>query len=300
MKNKVPDSTRRKFISDISKVTAAGIFLASPLTSFASSKNWTVGEVMDLFINETTRTAFPQTVDTLKSGNRDIVITGIVTAMFATIPVIRQAIALGANFIIAHEPTFYNHLDRTDWLESNETYQYKKKLLADSNIAIWRNHDYIHSHRPDGVYAGTLAQLGWATFALPAQPWNVEIPPVTLSTLISHVKEKLGIKTLRYIGETSQLCKKVLLMPGAAGGERQIRSISDTQPDVAIVGEVQEWETAEYIRDARASGKNISLLVLGHIDSENGGSAYMKDWLNKNVPGIQATHLNSINPFTFG
>ena len=89
-------------------------------------------------------------------------------------------------------------------------------------------------------------------------------------------------------------------MPGAAGGERQIRSISDTQPDVAIVGEVQEWETAEYIRDARASGKNISLIVLGHIDSENGGSAYMKEWINKNVAGIQVTHINSNNPFTFG
>jgi putative NIF3 family GTP cyclohydrolase 1 type 2 len=145
-----------------------------------------------------------------------------------------------------------------------------------------------------------LAQLGWSSFAQPAQPWNVELSSTTLSALITHVKEKLGIKTLRYIGDGNQICKKILLMPGAPGGERQIRSISDTQPDVAIVGEVQEWETAEYVRDARASGKNISLIVLGHIESENGGSAYMKEWLNKNVSGLQVTHINSNNPFTFG
>jgi putative NIF3 family GTP cyclohydrolase 1 type 2 len=300
MKNNVHDSTRRKFITDVSKVTAAGILLTSPLVSLGQSRTWTVGEIIDLFINETTRSPFPQTVDTLKSGKRDIVVKGIATAMFATIPVIRQAITLRANFIIAHEPTFYNHQDRTDWLETNETYQYKKKLLEDNNIAVWRNHDYIHSHRPDGVYTGILDQLAWSGFAQPAQPWNVELPAMPLSALINYVKEKLAIKTLRYIGDGNQVCKKILLMPGAAGGERQIRSISDLQPDVAIVGEVQEWETAEYVRDARASGKNISLIVLGHIESENGGSAYMKEWLHKNITGIQVAHINSNNPFTFG
>jgi putative NIF3 family GTP cyclohydrolase 1 type 2 len=50
---------------------------------------------------------FEQTVDTLKSGNRDIIVTGVVATMFATIEVIRKAIAMKANFIIAHEPTFY-------------------------------------------------------------------------------------------------------------------------------------------------------------------------------------------------
>jgi putative NIF3 family GTP cyclohydrolase 1 type 2 len=62
---------------------------------------------------------------------------------------------------------------------------------------------------------------------------------------------------------------------------------------------LQEWETAEYIRDARASGKKISLIVLGHTASEDAGSQYMVEWLNKNVPGIKATHIFSGNPFQF-
>ena len=34
----------------------------------------------------------------------------------ASYAVIEQAITKGANFIIVHEPTFYNHRDETAWL----------------------------------------------------------------------------------------------------------------------------------------------------------------------------------------
>jgi len=292
-------TTRRQFITEIAKVTAAGVILAGPITAFGNSKAWTVGEIMDLFIRETTDTPFAQTVDTLKAGDRSTVVKGIVTTMFATIPIIRKTIELGANFIIAHEPTFYSHTDKTDWLENDETYKYKRKLLQDHNIAIWRNHDYMHSHKPDGVFEGVLTKLGWTKFAQPSSPWNLEIPAVTLSELISTLKQKLSIKTLRYIGDEKQLCKKVLMMPGAPGGERQIKAISELKPDVAILGELDEWETAEYIRDTQASGRNVSLILLGHIGSEDAGSEYMLKWLNEKVPGIKVNYLDSTSPFAY-
>ena len=120
-----------------------------------------------------------------------------------------------------------------------------------------------------------------------------------LGDLINNIKNKLGIKMLRYIGDTDQACKKILLMPGAAGGQRQISGIGQYNPDVAIGGELSEWETAEYVRDARASGKKTALIVLGHTDSEDAGSIYMKEWLNKNIPELKVTHIHSGNPFSF-
>ncbi|HKO78827.1 MAG TPA: Nif3-like dinuclear metal center hexameric protein, partial [Chitinophagaceae bacterium] len=108
-----------------------------------------------------------------------------------------------------------------------------------------------------------------------------------------------GIDTLRYIGNPEQTCKKVLLMPGAAGGRRQIESISKQQPDVLICGEIQEWETAEYVRDARTKGQQLSLIVLGHIASEEPGSAYMAEWLRKKIPGINVTHIPAGNSLAF-
>ena len=130
---------RRKFIVQIAAAAGAAVVLASPLAGLGAGfipvqERVTVGQIMDMFIKEAPGAPFSSTVDTLKSGSRDVVVTGIVTSMFATVEVIRKAIALNANFIIAHEPTFYNHTDETDWLEKDNVYRYKADLLKKHNI----------------------------------------------------------------------------------------------------------------------------------------------------------------------
>lgn len=291
---------RRKFLYNSVAISAGALLASSPLKSYSSEhKKWTVGAIIDLFLKEVNGAPFPQTVDTLKSGSLDNEVTGIVTTMFATISVIRKAIEAKANFIIAHEPTFYNHLDATDWLKDDKVYQYKAALLKDNNITVWRNHDYIHTHKPDGVMEGVIERLGWKQH-LKSEDSLFEIPETTLSNLITECKKKLGISNVRYIGERSEKCKKVLLMPGAAGGRSQILNTSRQNPDVILVGELSEWETAEYVRDARAAGNKLSLIILGHADSEEPGSKYMADWLKKNVAGINVIEVPAGNPLKFG
>ncbi len=295
---------RRKFIFNLSKVAAAATFLATPLAGSATSffevkEDVTVGQIIDKFISQIPGAPFPKTVDTLKSGSLDIKVTGIVTTMFATIDVIKQAITLNANFIIAHEPTFYNHADETDWLANDDVYQYKAQLLKDHNIAVWRNHDYIHSVTPDGVGLGVLTQLNWGAYYRPDLGNILMLPKTSLSDLIIYLKTKLSISKARYIGDLTQSCEKVLFIPGAAGGRTQINEASQIKPDVLIVGEIQEWETAEYVRDAQAKGKKLSLIVLGHIASEEPGSEFMAGWLKKNFPAIKSTHVSSKNSLSF-
>lgn len=290
---------RRKFLYNSVSAAAGTIILPSILTAAVPHKKWTVGEVIDLFLKEVDGAPFPQTVDTLKSGSRDNEVTGIVTTMFATVPVIRKAIEAKANFIIAHEPTFYNHQDSTDWLLDDKVYRFKAKLLKDNNITVWRNHDYIHSHNPDGVMDGVIERLGWQQYFKKDERY-FEVPERSLSDLISECKEKLGISNVRYIGEAKEKVKKILLMPGAAGGRSQISFTSRVKPDVLLVGELSEWETAEYVRDARAAGNKLSLIVLGHADSEEPGSRYMAAWLKKNIPGLKVVEIPAGNPFTFG
>lgn len=294
---------RRKFICSLAKGVGATLLLSQPITAMAlssrTSKAWTVGAIMDLFISQVPGAPFANTVDTLKSGSRDIVVTGVVTTMFATIEVIKKAIDAGANFIIAHEPSYYNHQDQTDWLQQDDVYRYKRDLLQKHNIAIWRNHDYVHAYVPDGVQTGLLQQLGWQSYQDKMFKNLILIPAISLQYLIQHVKKSLGIRTLRYIGDLKQSCKKIVLMPGASGGRRHIETISKEQPDVLIVGEIQEWETAEYIRDARSKGKKISLIILGHCDSEEPGSAFMAKWLEQHIKDLQVNHIPSHNPLSF-
>ncbi|PWK77939.1 putative NIF3 family GTP cyclohydrolase 1 type 2 [Mucilaginibacter oryzae] len=295
---------RRKFIAQLSTLAGTAALLSGPLTGNAASiikqaENITVGQIIDLFMKQVPGAPLPNTVDTLKAGNRDIVVTGIVTTMFANISVIEKAISLGANFIIAHEPTFYNHADETAWLANDDVYQYKKQLLDKHNIAVWRNHDTIHSLKPDGVGLGFLKQLDWVSYYKPETGNLLTLPPTSLGNLIDTLKKKLKIEKVRYIGNIAQSCQKVLLLPGAAGGKRQITEMSTKKPDVLICGEISEWETAEYVRDAQAKGDKLSLIVLGHIASEEPGSEFMIGWLKQHVPGVKATHIHPGNSLQF-
>ncbi|QJD95587.1 twin-arginine translocation signal domain-containing protein [Mucilaginibacter robiniae] len=299
-----PDDSinRRKFIHHTAGAAGAALLFSAPLVShaanFLDAEPITVGQIMDKFISQIPNAPFPNTVDTLKAGNRDIQVTGVVTTMFATIELIKKAIDLNANFIIAHEPTFYNHADNTQWLEHDEVYRYKTDLLRKHNIAIWRNHDYIHSLAADGVVKGAVDQLGWQKFSTSSQ-YIYNLPPTTLANIIAHAKKSLNIQMVRYIGNTQQVCKSAIYMPGSAGGQRQIEAISKYQPDVALCGELSEWETAEYIRDARATGKTTALVVLGHIASEEPGSAFMAQWLKQHIPEVKVTHIPTGNSLSF-
>jgi putative NIF3 family GTP cyclohydrolase 1 type 2 len=296
-----PNVSRRVFVSGA--LTALGVSWAHKGSATAkgniSPEALTVQQVIDLILHEIPVGPIDKTVDTLKAGKPDQPVTGIVSTMFATVDVIRKAIDARANFIIAHEPTFYNHLDETEWLGQDKVYEYKRHLLDEHGIAVWRFHDYWHRHNPDGVRMGVLARLGWEKYYDAANPRMVKVPATALKEVIRHVKEKLGIREVRTIGDPSQMCERILVMPGASGGRAQIQALKEQEPDLLICGEVAEWETAEYIRDARAMGAKRSLIVLGHAQSEEPGMEWLVPWLKPKVNGIPVIHIPSDNPFTF-
>ena len=268
------------------------------ITVFKPTERYTVQQVIDLILKKGNLKPIPGTVDTIKSGSADMVVTGIVTTMFATITVIEATAKLGANFIIAHEPTFYNHQDNVDWVAHNSVVKEKQALLARHKITIWRFHDYIHSLVPDAVIYGVAKKLGWLPYFKKEQ-FIFNIPELSLADLIQHFKSSLGIAHVRIIGDINQKCETVVVIPGAAGGIKHVTAAETIQPDVIVVGEMSEWETAEYIRDARLLGRKTALIVLGHNFSEDPGMEYLVEWLQPILPGIKITHIASGDPFTW-
>ena len=257
----------------------------------------TIKQVIDSLQADIPGAPFPKTVDTIKAGDPGQVVKGIVTTMFATDEVITRAAGLGANFIIAHEPTFYNHLDETDWLGNDEVLNYKRALLDKNGMVVWRFHDGLHAHKPDGVRFGVMQALGWEKYYDFDDPYLVEMPAMTIQEIITHVKDKLGIDKLKYIGDPVQTCRRIALLPGAAGGQKQIGTIQKYKPDLLICGELNEWETSEYVRDARYQGQKVSLLVLGHAVSEEPGMEALVPWLNARLTGVPVKHIPSGDAF---
>lgn len=258
----------------------------------------TIQEAIDTIISAVPGAPFPETVDTIKIGDPAQPLTGILLTFLATAEAIEQAVQLGANLIIAHEPTFYNHPDATAWLAGNTVYTAKRQLLERHRLVIWRFHDYLHSIPPDSTVMGLLKELGWETYTLPDQLWVCQIPPMTLRDIALKVKERLGPGILRVVGDLESTCQTVGLLPGFPGGEWQISAL-DQQPglEVLITGEIHEWETSEYVRDAVRLGFKKGLIVMGHAASEEPGMKWIVSWLQECLPHVPIHFVPTGSPF---
>jgi len=152
--------------------------------------------------------------------------------------------------------------------------------------------------KPDGILHGFLLKTDWLTYN-PKEENVFQVPAQPLIEIVRHVRDSLKIPRIRYIGDETATCSIIALMPGAGGGQRQIKMMIDNKADLLIVGEVPEWETPEYIRDSRALGKPVSLIVLGHAYSEEPGMEYLVQWLQPKLPGIKITHIAPAATYTW-
>jgi putative NIF3 family GTP cyclohydrolase 1 type 2 len=293
---------RRKFLSSATSLIGTSMMMTLPTSGSAASlwQGLTVKAVIDIILKEIPNAPFGTTVDQLRSGSLDQEVTGIVTTMFPTIAVIEQTAKAGANFIIAHETPFYNNQDETEWLQQDDAYRYKIELLNKHKIAIWRFHDYWHAHKPDGIIMGNLIKLGWDKHYDVTTPRLLTLPkPISLRSIAELTKEKLGISTVRVVGNLSQDCRTIYLAFGYMDSKRQIAALQELKPDLILSGETREWETVERVRDGLLMGQKTSLLVLSHSVSEEAGMEYAVKWLEPKVPGVRIKHIASTNPFTF-
>lgn len=296
------NNKRRDFLSKIPLVLGASALMPWPHITQATpiNRKMTIKQVVDHILKEIPGAPYERTVDVLRAGDWDQEISKLVTTMFPTIEVIEETARQGANLIVAHETAFYNHQDEIDWLQDDEVFQYKYELLKKYKIGIWRFHDYWHRVQPDGITMGNLMRLGWDAYYDPSSPRLLTLPePQPLAKIVSHVKERFGASTVRLIGKEDQLCQTIYMAFGYMDSRMQIGAIQQYKPDLILSGETREWETVERVRDGKQLGKNTSLLILGHVNSEEAGMAYAAKWIGDKVPGIEAIHVPSGDPFRF-
>jgi putative NIF3 family GTP cyclohydrolase 1 type 2 len=256
----------------------------------------TVQEVINTIIADVPGAPFSDTIDTLKTGNLEQHVRAVAVTFMATYEVIEQAIQLGVDLIITHEPTFYGHTDETDWLKDDSVYQAKRRLIDEHHIAIWRFHDYLHSLQPDPTISGLLKALSWTSYAVPGQPFVCELPPRSLHDLVLEIKSKLGLASVRVVGDMQMTCKRIGFLVGACGGRMHITAFGDWSLDMLVCGEINEWETNEYVRDASAAGHPKALVVIGHSVSEEDGMQEIIPWLQARLPEMPITFIPTGHP----
>ncbi|UKS29286.1 Nif3-like dinuclear metal center hexameric protein [Paenibacillus sp. HWE-109] len=238
----------------------------------------------------------PSTVDTLKSGRSDAQVRKIAVMFMTTYASIKEAVELGADLIITHEPTYYNHMDEGNWLAGDLVYEQKRKFIEESGVAIFRLHDYVHSYEPDGILIGMLKALEWEALADPADRNMLRLPDgekYSVRSIVAHLKSKLGIEHMLVVGDLEQPVSNMGLLPGASGGRSHIQFLGSRDIDLLIVGETSEWETNEYVRDAVDMGLAKALIITGHQKSEEAGMQTVVNQLRSSFPELQVEFIEN-------
>jgi putative NIF3 family GTP cyclohydrolase 1 type 2 len=232
------------------------------------------------------------TVDTFKAGRPDTPVRGVATTGMATLDVLRRAAAAARNFVITHEPTFYNHLDQTDALEHDTTYQAKLRFIQDQGLVVWRFHDHAHAMRPDPLVAGSARTLGLAQYASQTERGVYVVPETTLRAFAGDIARRLGGRAIRVAGDPDMKVTRVSMGPGY-GVPALTQAI-----DVAIGGEAPESAgPAEYALDAQVFGRPRGVILLGHMMSEDWGMREVADWLKTVVNGVPVEWIPAGEPF---
>jgi putative NIF3 family GTP cyclohydrolase 1 type 2 len=239
-----------------------------------------------------------ETVDIFKAGNPDTPVTGIAVTMMATLDVLQRAAANGQNFVITHEPTFYNHLDVPDGMnEADPVWKEKREFIEKHGMVVWRFHDHWHRRKPDGILAGMVHAMGWEKYQQEENPYLFTMPERTLEALAAEVAKKLGSPVLRVVGEPGMKVTRIAFSPGSAGFVRETRALEMDNVEVLLVGETREWETVEYAADAVTEGKRKALIVIGHVPSEQAGMEECARWLKTFVKDVPIEFVPTRQPF---
>ena len=269
----------------------------SQLTAQTSNAPLTADVVIKRIIAATDATPPPDTVDTIKAGDPNTPVTGIVTTFLDTYQVLEKAVADGKNLVITHEPTFYNHPDDMTVLGNDPVQAQKLAYIQQHHLVVWRFHDTWHLRQPDGILEGVIEEFGWKAYQSSSDPHLFTLPPTTVAQLAAALRAKAGSRLIRVVGDPAMPVTHVALLPGASGLEKQVKTLERDDVQVLVAGEAAEWETVEYARDAAAQGRHKALILLGHEVSEEAGMQYCAQWLKGILPGMPIEFIKAGEPF---
>jgi putative NIF3 family GTP cyclohydrolase 1 type 2 len=290
---------RRTFAAGI--VTAAAIGALPAMA--ATSRRITVGSTIEAIRAGCAAEGITwntQTVDTLKAGNLDMVVSGIAATFISSLPVLRSAVAAGANLIVTHEPTFWNHADSIAEWRDDPVYQAKTAFIEEHGLAIFRFHDHWHQSHPEPMSAGTRTRLGWQDHLVAGGSGGGSEfearyvrKAIALSALVAELRIRLPSRSIRFIGRPETPISRI------AFGTHSLDSVVQglAWADVLIVPEVREFDSGAYVRDLLDTGAPKALIMIAHERGEEDGMELCTRWLRRHVHGVRVSFIASGEPF---
>ncbi|MFL0251164.1 Nif3-like dinuclear metal center hexameric protein [Clostridium neuense] len=202
----------------------------------------------------------------LMVGNTEAEVNSVLMALDCTLDVIDEAVLKKCNTIVTHHPLLFRRPNSI----TNETLQGTKILrLAENKINLYSAHTNFDSVQ-GGLNDIIVELLGFGRGKVIAASYGndnsgigrlVELrTPITLENLCLNVKNKLGIKKLRYCGNDNTKIYKVAIINGS--GQDFFESSKKLGVQCIITGDT----SYHYVSDYNELG--MCIIDAGHFGTE--------------------------------
>jgi putative NIF3 family GTP cyclohydrolase 1 type 2 len=284
-----PQQSRREFLWS----AASALVVANQRGGAAQGQALTARQLTDRIRDKAGVPWRETSIDGFKAGSPDALVTGITTAVMATVDVLRRAAASGHNLVIVQEPTFYTATEDGGAASGDPVHAQKKSLIDERHLVVWRFSEHWNARRPSESVTALANALGWSAYRQADVDGLYKIPETRLDSLLRHVRTRLHLRGgMRWLGLSDMPVRTVLLSPGTTDLPSTVARMP--RADAIIAGEPREWEAVPYVLDTHP---RKALVAVGRIASLEPSAAACAAWLRSLAAGVPVEAVTVGDPY---
>ena len=249
-----------------------------------------VQDIFDYMHRTATWVDWNNTVDGVIVGNAAAAVTQAGVAWIPSMDALREAVRMGCQLFMTHEPTLYSHKDELDHMAEWPGAEDKRRFIQDNGLTVLRNHDTWDGMPEVGI------PWSWAAFlGLHGEPFartrHLQVYPVsqmTLEELAVKVAERtalIGEPTVQMIGDPDQMVTRVGVGTGCGCSPLEYRRMG---ADAGIVCDdgTTYWQVIQWAAD-----QDFGIVRVNHCTSEEPGVAAMAKHFSEQFPQVHFNHI---------
>jgi putative NIF3 family GTP cyclohydrolase 1 type 2 len=242
-------------------------------------------------------------VDRIIVGSAETEVRGIGVVWMPTWAALREAATRGLNAVVAHEPTFFTHLEVDGFDEAfaalapsaraalEETRRAKRRWVEENGLVVIRCHDVLDS-MPGGVVDSFASALGFSPADYIAAPPHHRVirisPPARAGEVaqrLANAFSVLGQPGVAFYGDEHRVVKSLGLGTGYGCDPWRFVELG-AEMAVSIDDRIKTWTEAEWAGDS-----GYPLVVINHGTSEEWGVRRLADIVAQRFPELSVCLL---------
>jgi putative NIF3 family GTP cyclohydrolase 1 type 2 len=230
------------------------------------------------------------TVDRVIVGDPEKEVARCLVTWMPSLRAVRTAVERGADLLLCHEPTFWNHRDDSPRKDARAAE--KLRIIEEHGLAVLRIHDCWDRWPDIGI------PWAWGRFlGLKGKPAEIgangyqhryDIKPVHLDAFAGRVAKKcaeIGEPMVQVTGSPSQTVSKIGIGTGCGCNIDAYLSLGCDCSIVCDDGSCY-WGGIQMSEDI-----GHAVIRVNHGTSEEPGMVTLTSYINQNLAGIRADHL---------